>query len=222
MQANLYQSYKTSTGDFVKVVGYVGGKCKIQKIDSDDNYLSDLIDIIDEDDLVEQCIIHDVYHAFKKDTKYIAVPYFSFKTLKPILSYFITLFEHYIPCEIYRKKINQNHKEYVVFALKDERYCKEKKKSATKGYAKRQISINPKIKCCFCNGELNNTNATTEHIIPFSQCYNNTPANFCVTCKDCNDERGVQDFYSFLAFKKSKYLKHKYPGLKIKKYKMFI
>ena len=222
MEANFYQSYKTILGDFIKVIGYVGDKCKIKKIDNNDKFISDDIDIINKSDLVEQCVIHDITHAFLNDSKYIAVPYFSYKILKPLLIYLTNNNKNYIQCEIFRKKINQNHKNYVVFALKDERFCLDKKKSITKGYAKKQLLLHPDIKCCFCNCKLTNDNATTEHIIPFSMCYNNTPANFCVTCKNCNIERGVQDFYTFLTYKKSKFLKNKFPGLKITRYKTFI
>ena len=222
MQSNLYQSYITDDNRFVKVIGFVGNKCKIRLIDNDDKYIDDKIDIIDEKKLVQHCIIHDITHAFINNSKYVSIPYTLYQTLKPLLMFLTNNFEHYINCEIYRKKNTQNNTNFVVFALKDERFVKDKKKSDTKGFAKKQLLKTPKIKCCFCNCQLTTNNATTEHIIPFSQCYNNSSANFCVTCKDCNDERGVQDFYTFLTFKKKRFLKLNFPGLKIKKVKIFI
>jgi len=76
--------------------------------------------------------------------------------------------------------------------------------------------------CCYCNKNLNLNSVTMEHIVPVSRRGTFNTTNLTVSCFDCNNERGSQDFFSYckkfnFSFKKlSKYKKLYFDNLKIK------
>lgn len=54
-------------------------------------------------------------------------------------------------------------------------------------------------RCCFCLCVLNEWSATREHIIPRAVGGTDAQANLTVSCEDCNQARGSEDFYDFEA-----------------------
>jgi len=55
-----------------------------------------------------------------------------------------------------------------------------------------------KYRCKHCNGTLTRESATTDHIIPISQCGGrHSDLNFVVACKDCNEARGTMPIEEF-------------------------
>lgn len=198
-----------------KVIGYKNSKhiAKVQDIDNKKIY-----NCVDSD-VVEYKVLYDIIEQLNNNAKYIAIPIWCYKELKDIIIDIInSKSPDYLRVEIPRKRLEQYLINYIVIALKDERYSDNLKKRKTDGYAKHTLLRNEKLKCCFCLGNLTVENVTAEHIIPYSQCHNNSTANLCLSCTDCNQERGVQDFYKFLTFKRSEQLKKLYPNLNIKRY----
>jgi hypothetical protein len=53
--------------------------------------------------------------------------------------------------------------------------------------------------CCFCKQFLYPSEATLEHVIPFSQGGNNELDNLRLSCAACNHERGVTPFWQYTA-----------------------
>jgi 5-methylcytosine-specific restriction endonuclease McrA len=53
--------------------------------------------------------------------------------------------------------------------------------------------------CCFCKEYLELAEATLEHVIPFSHGGGNELDNLRLSCVDCNEARGVQEFWEFMA-----------------------
>jgi 5-methylcytosine-specific restriction endonuclease McrA len=95
----------------------------------------------------------------------------------------------------------------VVIGLK---YNGKRIKRRTSGFAKEFIEQNKDAKCIYCEKDLNNENATADHIIPISNGGNNAQVNLIVCCKDCNGERGNIDFKHYLKSKNIKYKNIKY------------
>jgi len=104
---------------------------------------------------------------------------------------------NYKSCEIRRSKF-KSLRDFVVIGLK---YSGKNVKRRTSGYAKAFIEKHDDSKCLYCNTELNNENATADHIIPISNGGNNTQVNLIVCCNDCNSERGNMEFKDFLKIK---------------------
>lgn len=107
----------------------------------------------------------------------------------------------YKSCEIYRKKYKVLEN-FVVVGLK---YNGKNVKRRTSGYAKEFVDDHKNAKCLYCEKELNQENATADHIIPISNGGNNCQVNLIVCCKDCNTERGNLEFMSYLSMKNKKY-----------------
>lgn len=129
-----------------------------------------------------------------------------YKRWKFIIKLALKFNKKYKPCEIHRKKFKALE-DFVVIGLK---YNGKKVKRRTSGFAKEFIEENKEAKCLYCERELNNENATTDHIVPISEGGNNCQVNLIVCCKDCNGERGNLDFKSYLVMKNKRYKKIKY------------
>jgi 5-methylcytosine-specific restriction endonuclease McrA len=112
----------------------------------------------------------------------------------------VSLNKNYKSCEIFRKKY-KTMDDFVVIGLK---YNGKNVKRRTSGFAKEFLEENKETNCIYCDVELNNENATADHIIPISEGGNNCQVNLVVCCKDCNNQRGNMDFSTFLSFKKKK------------------
>jgi 5-methylcytosine-specific restriction endonuclease McrA len=105
--------------------------------------------------------------------------------------------KNYVPCKIYRKKY-KFLENIVVVGLK---WNGKNVKRRTSGFAKEFLQENKKAKCIYCGCKLNESNATTDHIIPISEGGNNSQVNLIVCCFDCNNERGNLNFYDYLKIK---------------------
>lgn len=140
-------------------------------------------------------------------------PHFLFITKKKYFRYklfiklYIYLNKNYLGVEIFRKDY-LHHGDIVVIAL---RYYGKNVKRRTNGYAKDFLKKNPGTKCIYSGILLTNENATADHIIPISKGGNNTKVNLIVCSKECNGERGDQDFYDYLKSKNDKFKKIKRP-----------
>ncbi len=53
--------------------------------------------------------------------------------------------------------------------------------------------------CCFCKEYLDVSEATLEHVIPFSLGGGNELENLRLSCQGCNHERGVRPFWEYTA-----------------------
>jgi 5-methylcytosine-specific restriction endonuclease McrA len=124
-----------------------------------------------------------------------------YKRWKPLFKLALKLNRNYKSCEIYRKKF-KDIEDFVVIGLK---YSGKKIKRRTSGFAKEFVNKNEGSICIYCENELNEENATADHIVPISDGGNNSQVNLIVCCKDCNTERGNLDFKSFLFKKNTKY-----------------
>jgi 5-methylcytosine-specific restriction endonuclease McrA len=129
-----------------------------------------------------------------------------YKRWKFIIKLALKFNKKYKSCEIYRKKFKALE-DFVVIGLK---YNGKKVKRRTSGFAKEFIDHNKEHVCIYCEKELNNENATADHIIPISEGGNNSQVNLIVCCKECNGERGNLDFISYLTTKNKKYKNIKY------------
>ena len=57
--------------------------------------------------------------------------------------------------------------------------------------------------CCFCNRVLGQRVATLEHVLPLSEGGSWHISNLRISCKACNQERGVLEFGDFLRAKQA-------------------
>lgn len=154
---------------------------------------------------------------FSKVVKYLLTSkddHFLYLTLQNYIRFkwiiWILLFnKNYRSCRIYRKS-HSYHKNIVVIGLK---YYGRNVKRRTNGFAKDFLKDNIKQShhCPYCNVSLNNDNITADHIIPVSKGGNNTKVNLLACCKSCNEERGDEEFYTYLHQKQAKYKNIKYP-----------
>jgi 5-methylcytosine-specific restriction endonuclease McrA len=94
-----------------------------------------------------------------------------------------------------------------VFALK---WYGKNVKRRTNGFAKERVLTGEAKTCIYCDVKLTEKNATAEHVVPISQGGSNSKINLLVCYKQCNNDRGDDDFNEYLISKKP-YLK----GLKI-------
>lgn len=132
--------------------------------------------------------------------------YFRWKWLIRIA---IGMNKNYKSCEIFRKKY-KIMEDIVVVGLK---YNGKNVKRRTSGFAKDFVKENKDSNCLYCNGKLNQYNATSDHIIPISNGGNNCQVNLIVCCKDCNNERGNLPFMEYLRIKNKEFRDIKYPFL---------
>lgn len=141
-----------------------------------------------------------------KSAHFLSVDFKTYKKWKWLIKIAIRLNKNYKPCEIYRKKF-KSLEDFVVIGLK---YNGKNVRRRTSGWAKTFIKRNRNVKCIYCDIELNDDNATADHIVPISEGGNNTQVNLVVCCKDCNLERGNTGFKEYISFKNKKLKKEKY------------
>jgi 5-methylcytosine-specific restriction endonuclease McrA len=139
-------------------------------------------------------------------THFISVDNKIYRRWKLLIRLALKFNKKYKPCEIHRKKF-KSLEDFVVIGLK---YNGKRIKRRTSGFAKEFIEQNKDAKCIYCEKDLNNENATADHIIPISNGGNNAQVNLIVCCKDCNGERGNIDFKHYLKSKNIKYKNIKY------------
>lgn len=60
--------------------------------------------------------------------------------------------------------------------------------------------------CCFCKRKINIKSLTLEHIIPIAYGGRWNIENLALSCKECNQERGILSFEEFKSWKRG-YLK---------------
>jgi len=108
---------------------------------------------------------------------------------------------------IYRKKY-KFLENIVIVGLK---WNGKNVKRRTSGFAKEFLLENKKAKCIYCEKALDESNATTDHIIPISEGGNNAQINLVVVCFDCNNQRGNMEFKQYLRIKNPKYRNTKIP-----------
>jgi 5-methylcytosine-specific restriction endonuclease McrA len=142
-----------------------------------------------------------------KDHHFISVDKEIWNRWSLIIKFFVSTNKNYVPCVIYRKQY-KFLKDIVVVGLK---WNGKNVKRRTSGFAKGFLKENKNARCIYCEKKLNDTNATTDHIIPISKGGNNTQVNLIVTCFDCNNERGSMKFTEYLRIKNIKYKNTKYP-----------
>lgn len=142
-----------------------------------------------------------------KHQHFISVSEKEFKRWKWILRFFMWRNPNYKSCTIYRKKY-KHLRNFVVMGIK---WSGKNVKRRTSGFAKDFLKKHRNAKCIYCECNLNEENATTDHIIPISEGGNNSQVNLMVCCFDCNNERGNIEFTEYLKQKNPKYKKQKIP-----------
>jgi 5-methylcytosine-specific restriction endonuclease McrA len=156
---------------------------------------------------VNMSIIRTIKLIVKSEhSHFISVDKKTYRRWKLLIKMVLRFNKRYKPCEIHRKKFKALE-DFVVIGLK---YNGKKVKRRTSGFAKEFIEQNKEARCIYCEKELNNDNATADHIVPISDGGNNSQVNLIVCCKDCNGERGNLDFKYYLSNKNKKYknIKH--------------
>jgi hypothetical protein len=142
--------------------------------------------------------IKNIYSS--KHLHFLFVDYRTYKNWKWLIILSVRLNKNYVPCEIFRLKYKRLEN-IVIIALK---FNGKNVKRRTNGYAKEFIR-DKVMHCLYCDTELNNENATTDHIVPISQKGNNCQVNLVICCQSCNVDRGNQDFKTYLQSKNKRY-----------------
>jgi 5-methylcytosine-specific restriction endonuclease McrA len=121
----------------------------------------------------------------------------TYKKWKWLLKLAVKFNKKYTPCEVFR--IEYKHlKEFVVIGLK---WNGKVVKRRTSGFAKYNVKKKGDMKCIYCDRQLTDENATSDHIVPISKRGNNAQVNLVVSCRDCNSDRGNMEFYKYLRMK---------------------
>ena len=142
-----------------------------------------------------------------KDQHFISVDKEIWEKWSILIRLFVWLNTNYMSCVIYRKKY-KFLENIVIVGLK---WNGKNVKRRTSGFAKEFLLENKKAKCIYCEKALDESNATTDHIIPISEGGNNAQINLVVVCFDCNNQRGNMEFKQYLRIKNPKYRNTKIP-----------
>lgn len=142
-----------------------------------------------------------------KDQHFISVDKKIWEKWSILIRLFVWLNKNYVPCVIYRKKY-KFLENIVIVGLK---WNGKNVKRRTSGFAKEFLLENKKAKCIYCEKALDESNATTDHIIPISEGGNNCQVNLLICCFDCNNQRGNMEFKQYLRIKNPKYRNTKIP-----------
>lgn len=140
----------------------------------------------------------------QKNKHFISIPFELWIKWRLLFKIAIAINKNYVATSIFRKEY-KNLKNIVVIGLK---WNGKNVKRRTTGFAKEQLKINKDIKCVYCSCELNEKNATADHIVPISEGGNNCQVNLIATCFDCNNERGNTPFKEYYITKQEKYEKY--------------
>ena len=148
------------------------------------------------------------YLTTTKNDHYLYFTLENYKRYKWIIWVLLLFNSDYRVCKLFRKT-HRYHKNIVVVGLK---YYGRNVKRRTNGFAKEFLEENTgENHCPYCNTVLTEENTTADHMIPVSKGGNNSRVNLLACCKDCNEERGDEDFYRYLFQKQPKYRKIKFP-----------
>jgi 5-methylcytosine-specific restriction endonuclease McrA len=142
-----------------------------------------------------------------KDQHFISVDKKIWEKWSILIRLFVWLNRNYMSCVIYRKKY-KFLENIVIVGLK---WNGKNVKRRTSGFAKEFLLENKKAKCIYCEKCLDESNATTDHIIPISEGGNNCQVNLLICCFDCNNQRGNMEFKQYLRIKNPKYRNTKIP-----------
>ena len=142
-----------------------------------------------------------------KDQHFISVDKEIWEKWSILIRLFVWLNTNYMSCVIYRKKY-KFLENIVIVGLK---WNGKNVKRRTSGFAKEFLLENKKAKCIYCEKALDESNATTDHIIPISEGGNNSQVNLLICCFDCNNQRGNMEFKQYLRIKNPKYRNTKIP-----------
>ena len=142
-----------------------------------------------------------------KDQHFISVDKKIWEKWSILIKLFVWLNTNYMSCVIYRKKY-KFLENIVIVGLK---WNGKNVKRRTSGFAKEFLLENKKAKCIYCEKALDESNATTDHIIPISEGGNNCQVNLLICCFDCNNQRGNMEFKQYLRIKNPKYRNTKIP-----------
>jgi hypothetical protein len=142
-----------------------------------------------------------------KDQHFISVDKKIWEKWSILIKLFVWLNTNYRSCVIYRKKY-KFLENIVIVGLK---WNGKNVKRRTSGFAKEFLLENKKAKCIYCEKALDESNATTDHIIPISEGGNNCQVNLLICCFDCNNQRGNMEFKQYLRIKNPKYRNTKIP-----------
>ena len=147
--------------------------------------------------------IKEIYRA--QHSHFLFVDYDLYKKWRWVIKLVVLMNPKYVSCEIFRKEY-KIHTNFVVIGL---RWNGKNVKRRVNGYAKEILDENPGIKCIYCEKNLTQKNATSDHVVPISKGGNNCQINIVVSCKYCNGERGNMPFVEYLKLKNPKYRKQK-------------
>ena len=142
-----------------------------------------------------------------KDQHFISVDKKIWEKWSILIRLFVWLNTNYMSCVIYRKKY-KFLENIVIVGLK---WNGKNVKRRTSGFAKEFLLENKKAKCIYCEKALDESNATTDHIIPISEGGNNCQVNLLICCFDCNNQRGNMEFKQYLRIKNPKYRNTRIP-----------
>ena len=142
-----------------------------------------------------------------KDQHFISVDKEIWEKWSILIRLFVWLNTNYMSCVIYRKKY-KFLENIVIVGLK---WNGKNVKRRTSGFAKEFLLENKKAKCIYCEKALDESNATTDHIIPISEGGNNSQVNLLICCFDCNNQRGNMEFKQYLRIKNPKYRNTRIP-----------